>query len=100
MYFEMCEALGNDPVESEIPVELDDFPLEIQELLNIYRFLKDEWEPMNATYMGKNFVGILEVFDIFEVPKADRQTYMSLLYSIDAIRSEQIKKQQANKQSK
>ena len=35
MYFEMCEALGNDPVESEIPVELDDFPLEIQELLNM-----------------------------------------------------------------
>ena len=100
MYFEMCEALGNEPVESEIPVELDDFPLEIQEILGIYKFLKDDWEPMNGVYMGKNFTGILEVFDIFEIPKIDRQTYMSLLYSIDAIRAEEIKKQQAAKQSK
>ena len=26
-YFEMCEALGNEPAESEIPIEFDDFPL-------------------------------------------------------------------------
>ena len=25
-YFEMCEMLGSEPLESEIPLELDDFP--------------------------------------------------------------------------
>lgn len=96
-YFEMCEALGTKPVESEIPVELDDFPLEIQEILEIYKFLKDEWEPMNGIYLGKNFTGILEVFDIFDIETCDRKLYLSLLYAIDAIRSDQIKKQQSTK---
>lgn len=95
MYFEMCEALGNDPVESEIPVDYNDFPIEIQEIINIYKFLKDEWEPMNGIYMGKNFVGVLEIFNIFEVDNQDRQIYLSLLHTIDSIRSEEIKKQQA-----
>lgn len=95
MYYEMCEALGNEPTESEIPVELDDFPLEIQEILELYKFLKDEWETMNGVYLGKNFTGIKEVFDIFEIDIRDRKFYMSMLYIVDSIRSKEIKKHQA-----
>ena len=94
MYFEMCEALGTEPVESEIPVDADDLPLEVQEILEIYKLLKDEWEPMSGSYLGKNFLGILEIFDIFEVPKSDRKLYLNILYSIDTIRSREVKKQQ------
>lgn len=92
-YFELCEALGNQPVESEIPVELDDFPLEIQEILEIYKFLKDDWEPMSGTYLGKHFTGVLEIFDLFDVNKQDRKLYLSLLQLLDSIRSKEIKKQ-------
>ena len=97
-YLEMCEALGTEPVESEMPVELEDFPLEVQEVLEIYRLLKDEWEPMNGIYLGKNFTGILEIFDIFSIALVDRKLYLSLLYVIDTIRGDQIKKQQASQQ--
>jgi hypothetical protein len=96
-YFEMCEALGNEPVESEIPVELEDFPAEVQEILEIYRILKDDWDTMNGNYLGKHLTGILDIFDIFEVHKADRKLYIQILNMIDAIRSKEIKKQQTTK---
>ena len=97
MYFEMCEALGTEPVESEIPVELDDFPVEVQEILQIYKLLKDDWEPMNGTYMGKHLTGIQDIFDIFEIDKTDRRLYLLILNMIDSIRSAEIRKQQATK---
>ena len=38
-YFEMCEMLGSQPVDSEIPVELDDFPVEVQQAFLVYKQL-------------------------------------------------------------
>ena len=34
-YLEMCEMLGNEPVESEIPIEFEDLALEVQDALRI-----------------------------------------------------------------
>ena len=53
-YFEMCEALGTEPVEEEIPVEFEDFCLDVQEALSIYQKLRDEWDYMGGNYIGKN----------------------------------------------
>lgn len=92
-YFEMCEALGTEPVESEIPVSTEDFPHEIQEILEIYRYLKDEWDPVGGNYLGKSFTGMLEIFNLFQVPAEDRILYVSLLYTIDAVRAEEMRKQ-------
>jgi glycyl-tRNA synthetase alpha subunit len=91
-YFEMCEALGTAPIESEIPVEFEDLPDVIQEVLQIYRLLKDDWDTVNGNYLGKTFQGILDIFNIMEVDVADRRTYLLLLHLIDSVRSEQIKK--------
>ena len=38
-YFDMCNQLGTEPLEHEIPVELDDLPLEVQQALLVYRLL-------------------------------------------------------------
>lgn len=97
MYFEMCETLGTEPVESEIPVGIEDFPIEIQEIMQIYKLLRDEWEAMNGIYLGKQLGGIQDIFDMFEVDKADRRLYLLILNMIDTIRSAEIKKQQATK---
>ena len=91
-YFEMCEALGTEPLDSEIPVEYNDFPVEIQEVMEIYKLLKDDWDTMGGNYLGKNFNGVMDIFTLMEVEAADRRTYLSLLHLIDSIRTEQIKK--------
>jgi hypothetical protein len=96
-YFEMCDALGSEPVDEEIPVDLSDFPAEVQEMFNIYYFLPDLWDGMSGTYQGKNTSIIFDLFDLYKVDKEDRLVYLMLISGIDNIRkkliNEKVKKQ-------
>lgn len=89
-YFEMCEQLGSEPQEEEIPVEYDDFPLEVQEALQIYNNLQDNWDYMGGNYIGKNLTGFKDILDIFEVAKKDRRSIYELVMHIDRIRGKLI----------
>lgn len=89
-YFEMCEALGTEPEESEIPVEYGDLLVDVQEALNIYYKLRDEWDTMNGNYMGKNYSGILDIFTILQVPVEDHRTMFDLIALIDHYRASAI----------
>ena len=92
-YFDMCEQLGNEPVESEIPIEFDDFPLETQVALSIYKVLRDEWEFVGGNYLGKNINGIFEIFKAYELDSKDFRFYLELIHIIDQVRIEEIRKQ-------
>lgn len=89
-YLEMCEALGSEPLESEIPVEYEDLSLDVQATLSIYSKLKDEWDTMNGHYLGKSYAGIVDIFDILEVPKEDRRLTFDLIGMIDTHRAKAI----------
>ena len=89
-YFEMCRDLGTEPVEEEIPIDYEDFCLDVQEALSIYQKLRDEWDTMNGNYMGKNYSGILDIFTILEVPVEDHKTLFNLVGIIDTHRSKAI----------
>lgn len=89
-YFEICEALGSEPVESEIPIEFEDFHIDVQEAFFIYQRLKDEWDTMNGNYMGKSYAGVLDIFTILEVPVEDHKTIFNLIGIIDAHRTKSI----------
>lgn len=90
MYFEMCETLGTEPVESEIPVEFDDFPFEVQQAFNAYRMLRDEWDFMNGTYLGKSLIGVKDVLEATEVEASEQKFIVMLIRVIDNIRSDEI----------
>lgn len=90
MYFEMCEQLGNAPIEEEIPIEINDLPDEIQQALDIYFRLRDEWDSMSGTYTGKNLSGLKDILDIYDVDKADRANLLDWIFIIDRIRSKCI----------
>ena len=93
-YFEMCEMMGSDPVEGEIPVEYEDFPLDVQQALSVYRMLKDEWEGFNGLYLGKSFIGLTEVLDYMELDTSDRKLTVQLIKLIDNVRIELINKRE------
>lgn len=99
-YYEMCEALGNEPLEEEVPVEMDDFPDEVQEAIGIYYKLKDEWDTMNGVYMGKSFAGFADILDILEVPKQDRKNLLEWITVMDAARSKAFRDLKAAKEIK
>lgn len=92
-YFDMCEQMGSEPVEEEIPVEFDDFPLEVQTALSIYKILRDEWEFVGGNYLGKNINGIFEVFDAYDIEPCDKRFYLELIHMIDSVRIDEIRKQ-------
>ena len=99
-YFEMCEALGNEPLEEEIPVEMDDFPPEVQEAIGVYYKLRDEWDTMNGVYLGKSFAGFADILDILEVPIEDRKYLLEWIAIMDAARSKAFSELKAAKESK
>jgi hypothetical protein len=89
-YFEMCEMLGSEPLESEIPVEFEDFPLEVQQAFNAYRMLRDEWDTMSGTYLGKSLIGVKDVLEATEIDPSEQKFIIMLIRIIDNVRSEEI----------
>jgi hypothetical protein len=89
-YFEMCEALGNEPLESEIPVDFDDFPLEVQQAFNAYKMLRDEWDTMSGVYLGKSLIGIKDILEATEIDTSEHKLIVMLIRIIDNVRSEEI----------
>ena len=89
-YFEMCEALGSEPLEEEIPVDYEDLLVDVQEALSMYHKLRDEWDTMNGVYLGKSYAGILDIFEIQGVLVEDRKTLYDLIGIIDTHRSKAI----------
>lgn len=89
-YFDMCAALNSEPVDSEIPIDYEDLHTDVQEALVIYSKLKDEWDTMNGSYMGKSYAGILDIFIILDVPIEDRKTMFDLIGIIDKHRAKSI----------
>ena len=97
MYFEICEQMGSEPIEEEIPVEMEDFPIEIQQVLNIYFKLRDEWDGMSGSYMGKSYAGLGDILDIHGIERADKEYVLDWLTIIDRIRSKIIESAQSKK---
>lgn len=96
-YLDMCEMLGNEPLESEMPVEFDDFPVELQQAMLVYRMLRDEWEGFNGLYLGKSYLGLTEIFEYSEIEYSDRKLILILIKLIDNVRTEEINKQKQQK---
>jgi hypothetical protein len=89
-YFEMCEALGNEPLESEVPVDFEDFPLEVQQAFNAYKMLRDEWDTMSGIYLGKSLIGIKDILEATEIDVSEHKLVIMLIRIIDNVRSEEI----------
>ncbi|NDB57211.1 hypothetical protein EB001_01990 [bacterium] len=95
----MCESLGTEPLESEIPVDYEDLPVDAQEALQIYNKLRDEWDGFNGVYLGKNYAGILDIFTILDVPVEDRRTLFDLINMIDRHRMKALAEEREARKS-
>lgn len=96
-YFEMCELLGTEPKEEDLPVEFGDLLLEVQQALQIYNNLQDCWDYMGGNYIGKNLSGFRDVLEILEVPREDYRAVYELVMQIDRIRSNIIHRSKKDK---
>lgn len=91
MYFDMCKALGSEPIEDEIPVELEDLPLIVQQTFQIYSAVPDEWEYFGGNYIGKRVEALPFIYDLYKIPEEEKLVIYKLLLLIDKTRKELIK---------
>ncbi len=88
--------MGNEPIDEEIPVELEDLPAEVQESVIIYNYLQDNWDHMNGNYLGKNLAGFLDIMQIMDVDEADHKSVFKMVMHIDKIRAKIIRDSKPN----
>ena len=86
-YFEMCEMLGTEPIDSDVPIEMEDFPDEVQQSFQIYYLLRDVWEGMSGTYMGKDMSSIFDFFRLYKIDSEDQLLTLNFIRQIDSVRS-------------
>lgn len=90
-YFEMCEMLGEEPIESEIPLELSDFPELVQQCFVMYGILSDNWDSMGGNYLGKDYSIVFKLFDIYQVSDpSEKLLSLDFMQHIDNVRSKLI----------
>tara|TARA_Y100001938_G_C8100934_1_gene441676 strand:- start:10905 stop:11237 length:333 start_codon:yes stop_codon:yes gene_type:complete len=61
------EKLGREPDPDKMPLEIADFPFEVQIAFFIHSLLPDKWDGASGTYMGKDWSALMGLFDIYEV---------------------------------
>lgn len=99
-YFEMCEMMNTPVIDSEIPVDFEDFPIEVQQAFSVYRMLRDEWDTMSGNYLGKTLIGIKDLLDATEIELQEQKFITMLVRLIDEVRSNEINKQKAQEPAK
>ncbi len=100
-YFEMCELLGEQPDPDQIPVEFEDLPDVVQQALEIYSFLPDRWEGMSATFMGKDYTIVFELFNTYNIDdSSDKRLLLRIMSVIDSIRSKIIHEKHKQREKK
>lgn len=98
-YFEMCDMLGSEPIEEEIPLELDDFPELVQQAFVIYGMLSDIWEGMSGSYLGKDYSLLFDLYDLYGIEeKPEKLLTTDFIKQIDGVRAAILhEKQKASK---
>lgn len=76
----ICEQLGQEPDPAKMPLNLSDFPEEVQVAFFMFGLLPDNWEGMSGTYMGKYWDGIDYFFNLYEVKEPKVIFYLMKLY--------------------
>lgn len=88
-YFEMCDQLGSDPVASEIPKELQDFPIDVIQAWHVYNRLPDKVDGMSGGYLGKALELVPNILDLMEI-SVDRLLIYDIVEIINNQETEQI----------
>lgn len=89
-YFEMCEMLGNEPLEEEIPYSRDDLTYDTQLIFSIYDKLPAKWEGFSGQYLGKDLVLLGTLTKHYELDKATTNYAWEIIPVIDSFVAEDI----------
>ena len=93
----LCEQLGEEPDPAKMPLELSDFPEEVQVAYFMFSLLPDHWEGMSGTYMGKYWDGIEYYFKVYSVDQPKVTLYIMKMYEGELVSYKAEKAEQKRK---
>ena len=79
-YLEMCEQMGNDPLEEEIPPDLEDLPEIVNLAVNTFNMLGDRRYTVIG-YVGKDYTNLKYYIELYGIE--DIEYFMVLLSWLD-----------------
>jgi hypothetical protein len=80
-YFKMCEQLGQEPKEDEIPPDWEDFPEIAVQAVNTFSMLGDRIAP-DIGYIGKDFVNLNQYIEIYGIE--DKELFLEILTYLES----------------
>ena len=66
-YLQMCEQMGWEPKDEEMPKDPSYLSYNVQGTLILYNALPDIWEGMSGTWMGKDYSGLIDIMNIHQL---------------------------------
>ena len=102
-YLELCEQMGNEPIDDEIPPDFDDLPDIMVYAVNTFNMMGDKVYA-DIGYTGKDYTNVSHYIELYGIE--DKEYFFQLLSWLDsrAIKksSEDMKRQyeKAKRQSK
>ena len=96
-YYDMCEALGTEVVDEDIPIDQEDLMSEILLAYNIYSLLSPKFDSFNGGYYGKDYSNLKTLFGMYEVSVQEQKEYFKIILILDSRDTEQINNRLKNK---
>jgi hypothetical protein len=96
-YLMMCEQMGWEPNEKEIPKDPSFLPDVVQSALIVFNILPDKIEGMSGSWMGKDFSALETIMNIYEIE--DRREVLDFILIIQREYSDYYSKQQKMRES-
>lgn len=94
-YFKMCEQLGKEPNEKEIPPSWEELPEIVQIAVNIFNSLGDRVYP-DIGYVGKDYTNFSFLLELYKV-EHEREFLFEIVTILDGRTvkksSEQLKRE-------
>jgi hypothetical protein len=76
-YLDMCDMMGWEPDIDQLPPSPADMSVEVQQALVMLSALQDRWDGMSGTWMGKDYTGLMDIMDIYNI--TDRRAVFELI---------------------
>jgi hypothetical protein len=79
-YLEMMEQMGQEPLDEEMPPDGGDLEWLAQLALTIYSRLPDKVDSMGGLWLGKDFSGIGDILDIYELNNDEKKDVLEYMH--------------------
>ena len=80
-YLELCEQMGNEPIEEEIPPDWSDLPEIVTYAVNTFNLMGDRVYP-EIGYVGKDYTNLNHYIELYAIE--DKEFFLHILSWLDS----------------